>query len=65
MMMSFLSGGIRFISIIDRADSEDISNKKARQINGLINEWYLEDISENIRRTLKHKREQGEFTGWK
>lgn len=59
----FLEWNVRFISVVDHADSNDISNKKARQINGLINEWYLEDASENIRKTLKHKREQGEFTG--
>lgn len=59
----FVEWGVRFVGVVDRADTEDISNKKARQINGLINEWYLEDSSENIRRTLKHKREQGEFTG--
>lgn len=59
----FIEWGIRFIGVVDNADSANVSNKKARQINGLINEWYLEDVSENIRRTLKHKREQGEFTG--
>lgn len=59
----FIEWGVRFIGVVDNADSANISNKKARQINGLINEWYLEDVSENIRKTLKHKREQGEFTG--
>lgn len=59
----FLEWNVRFISIIDHADSNDIVNKKARQINGLINEWYFEDVSDNIRSTLKHKCEQGQFTG--
>jgi DNA invertase Pin-like site-specific DNA recombinase len=59
----FLEWNVRFISIVDRADSFDIANKKARQINGLINEWYLEDTSENIRKTLDTKRKRGEFTG--
>lgn len=59
----FLEWNVRFVSIVDHADTNDISNKKARQINGLINEWYLEDTSKNIRETLKHKRAQGEFTG--
>ena len=35
--------GIRFISIVDNADTANKGNKKSRQINGLINEWYLED----------------------
>lgn len=38
-------------------------NKKARQINGLVNEWYLEDMSQNIRTVLDAKRRQGEFVG--
>lgn len=59
----FVEWNIRFIGVVDNADSANVSNKKARQINGLINEWYLEDVSENIRKTLKHKREHGEFTG--
>ena len=59
----FIEWDVRFIGIVDHADTSDISNKKSRQINGLMNEWYLEDTSENIRRTLKHKREKGEFTG--
>lgn len=44
--------GIRFIAIADNADTEVKGNKKARQINGLVNEWYLEDLSENIRMVL-------------
>ena len=35
--------------------------KKARQINGLINEWYLEDLSDNVRSVLTHKRWQGDY----
>jgi len=59
----FLEWNVRFIGVVDRADSFDTANKKARQINGLINEWYLEDVSENIRKTLQNKRQRGEFTG--
>ena len=59
----FLEWGIRFIGIIDNADTEIQGNKKSRQINGLINEWYLEDLSENIKRTVRHKKEKGEYTG--
>jgi len=59
----FVEWGIRFIGMVDNADTDNVSNKKARQINGLINEWYSEDLSENIRRTLNHKRQKGEYTG--
>ena len=55
--------GIRFISIVDNADTADKSNKKMRQINGLLNEWYLEDMSENIRSVLTARRKCGLHIG--
>lgn len=55
--------GIRFIALADNADTEVKGNKKARQINGLVNEWYLEDLSESIRMVLDHKRRQGLYIG--
>ena len=55
--------GIRFIAITDNADTAVKGNKKARQIAGLVNEWYLEDLSDNIRSVLDHKRRQGLFIG--
>jgi len=57
----FLEWGIRFVSIVDHADTEIKGNKKQRQINGLVNEWYLEDASDNIKKTLRHKMQNGEF----
>ena len=59
----FLEWGIRFVSVVDNADTEVKSNKKARQINGLVNEWFLEELSENIKTTLRHKKQNGQFTG--
>ena len=44
--------GNRFIGIVVNADTANKGNKKSRQINGLVNEWYLEDMTENIRRVL-------------
>lgn len=55
--------GIRFVAIADHIDTSLQGNKKARQINGLVNEWYLEDLSENIRMVLNHKRRQGLYIG--
>ncbi len=55
--------GIRFIAVADSADTEVKGNKKARQINGLVNEWYLEDLSENIRMVFDLKRRQGQYIG--
>ena len=55
--------GIRFVSIVDNADTDNKGNKKARQINGLINEWYLEDLSDNIKSVFKNKMKQGYYIG--
>ena len=59
----FPEWGIRFVGVVDNADTSVKGNKKARQINGLVNEWYLEDLSENIKSTLSSKRKNGEFVG--
>ena len=59
----FIDWGIRFIGLVDNADTDVKGNKKSRQINGLVNEWYLEDLSDNIKTVLKSKREQGLYTG--
>jgi len=55
--------GIRFISIVDNADTDNKGNKKSRQINGLVNEWYLEDMSENIKSVLVDRRKNGHHIG--
>ncbi len=55
--------GVRFVSVVDHADTAVQGNKKARQINGLINEWYLEDLSENIRAVLTSRRKSGLHIG--
>ncbi len=55
--------GIRFIAVADNADTEVMGNKKARQINGLVNEWYLEDLSENVRMVFDLKRREGKYIG--
>ena len=55
--------GIRFVSIVDNADTNNRGNKKSRQINGLVNEWYLEDMSENIRSVLDNRRKNGLHIG--
>lgn len=59
----FPAWGIRFVSIVDNADTANKGNKKSRQINGLVNEWYLEDMSDNIRSVLKNRRENGFHIG--
>ncbi|MEM1485810.1 recombinase family protein [Oscillospiraceae bacterium PP1C4] len=59
----FLLWGIRFVTVVDHIDTQVKGNKKARQINGLINEWYLEDLSENIRAVFDQKRRSGQYIG--
>ncbi|MCD8382304.1 MAG: recombinase family protein [Clostridiales bacterium] len=54
---------IRFVSIVDNADTANRGNKKSRQINGLVNEWYLEDMSDNIRSVLTSRRQEGYHIG--
>lgn len=55
--------GIRFVSIVDNIDTDVIGNKKSRQINGLINEWYLEDMSDSIKAALRTRMKAGFFIG--
>ena len=57
----FKEWNIRFIGLSDNADTDNNGNKKSRQINGLVNEWYLEDVSNNIRSAFNSKMKQGEF----
>ncbi len=59
----FVNWHIRFIGLVDNVDTEILENKKSRQINALVNEWYLEDMSLNIRKTLRSKKENGLYTG--
>ena len=55
--------GVRFVAPADNVDTALRGNKKARQINALVNEWYLEDLSENIRMVLESKRRRGQYIG--
>ena len=57
----FIQWNIRFISLSDNADTLNKGNKKSRQINGLVNEWFLEDVSNNIRSAFKAKMKNGEY----
>ncbi len=59
----FVEWGIRIVSIVDNADTNVEDNKNARQINGLINEWYLGDLSNNIKKSLQNRREDGLYLG--
>lgn len=59
----FITWNIRFVGLVDSTDTSIDGNKKTRQINGLVNEWQVEDQSINIRAVLKNKQSNGLFTG--
>ena len=59
----FITWNIRFVGLVDSTDTSVVGNKKTRQINGLVNEWQVEDQSINIRAVLKNKQSNGLFTG--
>jgi len=59
----FIEWGVRFIGLSDGVDTADKANKKSREINALVNQWYAEDISMKVRDALKIKRETGNFIG--
>ena len=59
----FVEWGVRFIGLTDNVDTSIMGGKKARQINGLINEWHSEDLSENIKAVLRRKMNEGQFLG--
>ena len=55
--------GIRFIGVVDGVDTDNEGNKKSRQVNGLVNEWYCEDLSRNIHSSFQAKMRAGQFLG--
>lgn len=59
----FHQWGVRFITVIEGIDNTKLETKKTSQIIGLADQWYLEDTSLNIRKTLNSKRSDGQFTG--
>ena len=59
----FPEWNVRFVGLVDNSDTAVTENKKARQINGLVNEWFVEDTSKNTRETLNSMKRNGQFTG--
>lgn len=59
----FPEWNVRFLGLVDNSDTAIQENKKSRQINGLVNEWFVEDTSKNTRATLNSMKRNGQFTG--
>ena len=58
-----ITRNVRCIGITDNLDNMDKTTKKSSQINGLVNEWYSEDISNNVRLAQDSLRLKGKFIG--
>ena len=59
----FPEWNVRFLGLVDNSDTSVEANKKSRQINGLVNEWFVEDTSKSTRATLNSMKRNGQFTG--
>lgn len=61
----FVERQIRFVAMLDNIDTgtTNRSARKASQINSLVDEWYLADLSDNIVSSLTEKRKNAEFIG--
>ena len=55
----FKEWNIRFVSILDNSDTEIRGNQKSRQINGLVNQWFVEDLSYNVQQSFIVRKGQG------
>ena len=54
---------VRCLGLTDNLDNMNRRNRKSSQINGLVNEWYSEDISNNVRLAQDSLRLEGKFIG--
>lgn len=59
----FKEWGIRFVAVLDNADTDDKRGKKIMQVRSMMDEWYIADLSDNVKATLSTKRKNGEFVG--
>ncbi|MBR0599949.1 recombinase family protein [Sinanaerobacter chloroacetimidivorans] len=61
----FAEKQIRFVALLDNIDTGEAarSSRKTSQINSLVDEWYLSDLSDNIISSLNAKRKNAEFIG--
>ena len=57
----FPEWGIRLIAVMDGVDTDAEGDLKKQQLNGLVNEWYLEELSANVQAALSTKRQQGKY----
>lgn len=63
VLEKFKEWNVRFIGLVDNTDTALKGNRKSIQINGLTNQWYIEDMSDSIKSALDIKRNKGEYIG--
>lgn len=58
---------VRYIAIDDNYDSYEINSLESEMLTfkSLFNDYYCKDISKKIKSSLKVKKVEGKFTGWK
>jgi site-specific DNA recombinase len=61
----FTERQIRFVALLDHIDTGSGSRytRRTSQLNSLMDEWYLADLSDNIQSALNEKRRKAEFIG--
>lgn len=62
----FPEKGIRYIAINDDVDTlYETPGLDFLQFKLVFNDYYLKDTSKKIKKTMRSKKEQGQYTGWK
>ena len=62
----FPEHNVRYIAILDNIDTAiDSANNDIAPFKAVFNDQYAKDTSKKVRRSLRNKKEQGMFLGWK
>lgn len=59
----FIEWKIRFVTVVDNIDTKDMINKLNSSLIAVFDEYMLDNLSRNIKSTLRRKKEDGQFTG--
>lgn len=59
----FIEWKIRFVTVVDNIDTKNMVNKLNSSLIAVFDEYMLDNLSRNIKSTLRRKKEDGQFTG--
>lgn len=59
----FMEKGIRFVSVVDNIDTNQIGSKLNSRVHAIFDEEQLDLLSSNIRKSFEEKSKQGQFFG--